>query len=125
MRSGTTLLLLSMMVYLLSGCNRNATEKKGICYSFDIRQCQTDLFASAVDVGGEKSARETEMKKWLEGKNIAVSSIELTLNFHEGVCEACDMCPTHDRYFITSSSIISEALSSDLRLLNLERITCD
>ncbi len=125
MRSGTRLLLLCMIMYLSTGCNRNVTDKKEVCYSFDIRQCQTDLFASAVDVKADISTREAEMKKWLEEKNISISSINLKTNFHGMVCAACDTCPTQDRYFITTSTTLSDTISTTLRLLNLERISCD
>ncbi|NNL93540.1 MAG: hypothetical protein HKO66_14965, partial [Saprospiraceae bacterium] len=63
------------------------------CYSFDIRQCQTDGFANSVLETSSFTSREAIMKRWLDVNGFVVVELKLELNFHEFVCEACDSCP--------------------------------
>lgn len=89
------------------------------CISFDIRQCQTDLFADEIDENGSQEERENQMTAWLLENSIDVENVKLELNFHEAVCEACDVCPQGDRYFIQYS------LGSSLESLNLLNVTSE
>ncbi|MBT8231907.1 MAG: hypothetical protein KJN84_04735, partial [Bacteroidia bacterium] len=95
------------------------------CYSFDIRQCQTDSFADTVLETSSFTSREANMKRWLDDNGFEVVELKLVLNFHEFVCEACDTCPQGDRYFI---KIVDdgnvEELAEDLRLLSFSNDDC-
>lgn len=93
------------------------------CAGFDIRQCQTDRFAKEVLEYGTRSEREDQMTEWLRSEKINTLAIRLELDHYEVVCEACDMCPTPDRYFIKVDGPIPEL--AGLRLLNFTLIDCD
>lgn len=105
-----------------------ACESKECCsfpdelnYSFDIRSCQTDLFSEAVDENGDLETRQSTMISWLEDNDVNVLTLELKLQHLENVCEACNICPTGDRYFFTSYDDLSEPKIESLKLLNLEK----
>jgi len=116
--------LIFSLLMLLS-CQRIQKEKGGVCYSFDVRQCGTDLFDKEVSATGSKSQRESDMTSWLQGQGLSVVSTSLTENYHELVCEACDVCPQGDRYYIECSDSLDESMKEKLRLLNLEKIPCN
>lgn len=92
------------------------------CASFDIRQCQTDVFADQVSEAGGQAERENQMLAWLKSVNVDVVELKLELNYHAGVCEACDMCPTPDRYVLKINGDIPDL--EKLRLLNFKFIDC-
>ena len=119
------LMLLVSMLMLSCSDNDCCVNIETGCYSFDIRQCQTDGFADAVDIGGSVEARERTMKTWLESQNFEVVDIKLTEGFHEAVCEACDVCPQGDRYFVKIVEIDTVlGLAEELRLLSFEKTDC-
>ena len=91
------------------------------CFSFDIRQCQTDIFASLIPESDSKKNREQKMSEWLESLNFEVDDVLLELNFHEAVCEACNVCPQGDRYFIQLNKTNN---LDNLNLLNLTTEDC-
>ncbi len=70
------------------------------CFSFDIRQCRTDLFAGFVQEDDNIEARQSNMKIWLENQNYKIEDIKLELQVYDAVCQACDVCPTGDRYTV-------------------------
>jgi hypothetical protein len=97
------------------------------CYSFDIRQCQTDEFADEISESESQEERESLMKSWLSDKGFRVEKVKLELDFHDAVCEACHVCPMGDRYFIqvslkgdTSNNVLAEVLE----LLSFEITDC-
>ncbi len=90
------------------------------CYSFDVRSCSTDLFANAVTEDASIGDREQKMIEWLTTENIEVTEIKLVVGFHEAVCEACDICPMGDRYFIGLFEEISLSKAEKLRLLSFQ-----
>ncbi|MBT8191455.1 MAG: hypothetical protein KJO29_13575 [Bacteroidia bacterium] len=103
-------------------CNKDCPQLiDSTCYSFDIRQCQTDSFSDAVPETDTRSDREIKMKAWLESKNIFLEKIRLEISFHDAVCEACHVCPQGDRYFIQE---FGGGNIYDLDLLNLAEETC-
>ncbi|NNE25794.1 MAG: hypothetical protein HKN09_03025 [Saprospiraceae bacterium] len=91
------------------------------CYSFDIRQCQTDAFANVVSENDNVVKREEDLKQWMENQGLFIEDVKLVTNFHEVVCEACHVCPQGDRYYI--KLMFQPALDS-LDLLNLEEADC-
>jgi hypothetical protein len=112
------------MIVMVS-CDKE--DENHICYSFDIRQCQTDLFKDKISENETQENREILMEEWLEEQGLEIESVLLEINFHMAVCEACDVCPQGDRYFIQieDETKHSEILDT-LRLLNLEKDTlCD
>lgn len=104
------------------GCDKEAFESS--CYSFDIRQCQTDGFASEVPESDPVNQREKKMEAWLEDAGYKVEEIKLLVNFHAAVCEACDVCPQGDRYFIRVKDSDDNPDAEELRLLNFEATPC-
>lgn len=111
-------------ILLFSSCRSTAIKSELVvsCAGFDIRQCQTDKFASQIPETGSKKEREEKMLNWLQTNGVKVAEVSLKLDFHEGVCEACDLCPTHDRYFIRIEGVIPDI--SSLRLLNFTPTDC-
>ena len=95
------------------------------CFSFDIRQCQTDLFADDVPESDSQRDREDKMKEWLESKGYDVKKVKLHLNYHDAVCEACHVCPQGDRYFVQKNNSEAEESPETLQLLSYEEISCD
>lgn len=118
-----TLLILFSVLHIC-GCRSNQVTQQAdlLCFSFDVRQCQTDIFVDTVSESADKSDRETKMLNWLSSLQIDVSAVSLSLDYHEGVCDACDMCPTGDRYFVTYQGVLPKM--DGLRLLNFEMIEC-
>lgn len=107
----------------LTSCHKNDNEQ--VCYSFDIRQCQTDLFAQDVPESDSKQLRESRMKQWLEEQGVStIRKITLDLGFHDVVCEACDICPQGDRYYIQLDEDSPAPDAAALRLLNFEEKNC-
>lgn len=104
------------------GCD---VDPDRVCYAFDIRQCDTDVFSEDVSIAGSREAREDDLASWLEAQGIDVISVDLVIGFHQVVCEACDVCPQGDRYFI---EIMDEFTTDELesfRFLNLDKRRCD
>lgn len=87
-------------------------------YSFDVRSCNGDLFSETVSEEGSTEEREVQMKAWLSTQEIEATEVELRLDFLQGVCEACVICPTGDRYFITTSAEVSGKQVGILNFLN-------
>jgi len=95
------------------------------CYSFDIRQCQTDAFADSISENETLEVRESKMHEFLSEKGYAVLEVKLIENFHEAVCEACDSCPQGDRYYIRVNVQPDNTKSAErLRLLSFESDDC-
>jgi len=116
-----------MIIVALTGlafvsCDKE--ELESLCYSFDIRQCQSDGFASDVPESDPVDQRESKMKVWLEDSGYEVEEIKLLVNFHDAVCEACDICPQGDRYFIRVKDSEDNPDAEELRLLNFEETPC-
>lgn len=105
-------------------CNSSDTDDT-YCYSFDIRGCQTDLFADDIPESDTKQERETKLALWLADQGIETTDVSLSIQFHEAVCEACYVCPNGDRYFITSTEEITSAQAVGMDLLSFESVeTC-
>lgn len=117
-------ILLSLILMSFWGCRSNPVQKSPImsCASFDIRQCQTDKFAKTVLESGTQMERASQMKDWLISMNVNAIEVKLDLNFYESVCEACDMCPTPDRYLIQVEGPFQNI--DALKLLNFKILDC-
>ena len=117
------LLFILAFGFLIAGCGDDDCDQliDTGCFSFDIRQCQTDAFAQFVSENDSVEKRENDLKDWLEDQGVFIDEIKLVTNFHEAVCEACHVCPQGDRYFVQMSFQTS---LNDLDLLNLEAADC-
>ena len=115
-------LLFSVFSFLLVSCGE---DKTGVCFSFDIRQCQTDDFAEFVPESDSKSMREDKLKSWMESQGVEIEEVRLSLNFHEAVCEACHVCPQGDRYFVRISDEDDLLAIENLALLSYELLDCN
>ena len=98
-------------------------EKNIICFEFDQRQCAGDEWADLVPINDSKDEREQKMLDYLESKNIEVKEVNLVIEFHEGVCEACFICPEQDRFFVKIAEE-DEAEFTELDLLNSGKVEC-
>lgn len=112
-----------LSVLSLASCEKD--DENTLCYSFDVRQCHTDLFSSDVPESDTKQLREQKMKNWLEDQSYKIKDISLVISFHEAVCEACHVCPQGDRYFIKIADGDDIPDAEDLQLLNFETADCE
>lgn len=119
----STIALLCLVIHIVS-CRSSQLPKSdnAVCFAFDIRQCQTDTFAKEVSEHEPKALRETNMLQWLQSKEVEAVSVDLKIDFYDGVCEACDMCPTPDVYVVNATGPLPEM--DDLRLLNFRIVDC-
>ncbi len=122
------LLFAGMMLslYIINGCCLfdNFDNEDVICFEFDQRQCGTDEWAELVPITDTKSQREVKMIAYLLSKEIVVQEINLVINFHEAVCEACDVCPEADRFFVKVPLADQQAIEA-LELLNGAAVDCN
>lgn len=121
-------LILSLFCIILFSCDSKTANTincdESTCYGFDIRQCGMDIFSDNI-TGTSKEDRELQMQQWLFNQNIS-ADIHLEEMFYESVCEACQVCPEVDRYFVkilNSNSGHVERLE-ELGLFNLELQNC-
>ncbi len=117
----TLLILFSSLILSCKNSDECPQLIESGCFSFDIRQCQTDLFANDVPELDSKEQREQKLKDWFEAQDIIIEEIKLEIGFHDAVCEACDVCPQGDRYFI--QLFLGNQLEA-FNLLNLESEDC-
>ena len=117
------LILFAAISLLLASCGDDDCDQliDTGCFSFDIRQCQTDGFADFVSENDSVEKRENDLKDWMEDQGVFIDEIKLVTNFHEAVCEACHVCPQGDRYFVKMSF---QTTLDSLDLLNLEAADC-
>ena len=121
------IVLISLSSLLFNACSKtdnDGNENEDICYEFDQRQCGTDEWALQVTALGAPTPWETNMKNYLEGKGMSVNEVIIDYNYHEFVCEACDICPMEYRFFVKFDPEDLSILEG-LNLLNLGAINCD
>ncbi len=105
-------------------CSKKASVTKGLCdagscLGFDIRQCNEDVFSSAVNSSGSVEERTAQMTTWLLERSVDVN-VKLVENYYEGVCEACYICPEPHRYFVqVKEGSSKEAIKTKLEELEL------
>lgn len=125
MKKVSVLLIVLLLLTGFSSCEFWTALKNedAVCYEFDQRQCGTDEWAELVPLNDSNSERETKMKAYLITKGIAVIDVKLDPDFHEAVCEACDVCPEEGRFFV---KFVGEDLQEfeALMLLNSAAIDC-
>lgn len=114
-----------LLITGLSSCEFLSSLKNDdvVCYEFDQRQCGTDEWAELVPKSDSTSVRESKMKHYLFTKGIAVIAVKLVPGYHEFVCEACDVCPEADRFFVR---IVGDDLQDfeALEFLNSAAVDC-
>ena len=117
------LIIAPLLCFIILSCDKDDNNR--VCYSFDVRQCQTDEFADSVPESESEEMRELKMKQWLDDEGFDVKEVKLVLDFHNAVCEACDTCPQGDRYYIQVTNADENPDVSTLRLLNYVEVSCD
>lgn len=110
-----------LVILLCSNCSstKSPSNNSETCFSFDIRQCQTDLFANRLPTNSNEKEFHQAMQSWFEEQGLNVIDIKIVFNYHEFVCEACDVCPTGDRFYVKIDQDSTSALNT-FNLLNLE-----
>ena len=116
-------MMILFLIAMTISCDKE--DEGNYCFSFDIRQCQTDHFASDVPESDSKELREEKLQNWLEAQGIEVTDVKLDLNYHEAVCEACHVCPQGDRYFVRHVNEIDESVLESMDLLSYEELDCE
>lgn len=113
---------LVVVTMMFISCGKS--DEAQVCFSFDIRQCQTDNFAADIPESDSKEYRENKLKSWLSQQDLDVNDVKLEIAFHDGVCEACHVCPQGDRYFVSLNDEEDLTKAEALELLNYETIDC-
>ena len=93
------------------------------CFSFDERQCRTDPWAENQEFNVDLETLEQEISDYLKDNGVDIVDVEIDPNYHDAVCEACHVCPSGKRIFISTSSDEMQQLNS-IDLLSLEKIEC-
>ena len=112
------LTILTIFFYL--SCSDDCCPDPEFSYGFDIRQCAADLFANDVSETATIEEREADMHQWLANQDVVIGSVTLSVGFYDAVCEACDVCPMGDRYFIKTYNEFTLEKAEELRLLNFK-----
>ncbi|GLR16618.1 hypothetical protein [Portibacter lacus] len=117
-------LSLFLLVNLCFQCDCDNDDLEDVsCFEFDQRQCAGDEWANEIPISDTEEVREQKMKTYLESKDIEVNSVNLVLNYHDGVCEACYICPEEHRFFVEINKEDQGKLE-ELDLLNLGFSDC-
>ncbi len=116
--------LLFLSLIILFSCGEDCPQLiDSYCFSFDVRTCQGDLFSDEVDISDPKDKRESDMRTWLEKNGYAIDDIKLVLDYTTGDCEACNVCPMGDRYFVQANGPTITSYE-EMQLLNVETEDC-
>jgi len=83
----------------------------------------TDPWAEKIPLDISNLQKRERMMEYLEFKGIETIRVSLKPNFHENVCEACDICPYEHRFFMEINDKNTLKLKR-LKLLNLEECDC-
>ncbi len=110
------------MIFFLVSCSDDDTED--LCFSFDERQCQTDLWAPGLPSDPSIQDKMDEIESYLQGEGILIKDISVDSTYHQVVCEACHVCPLGPRFYIKTSDLLEQDLLR-FDFLNLETIDCD
>lgn len=104
----TVAIIMTLSLGMLIGCTKSSDKEENICYSFDKRQCDTDPWVSdaAIDM-------PTKVRDYLQSKSITVKSISVNMNYHEAVCEACNICPVGPRIYVSINSEDEQKLKEE------------
>jgi len=117
-----------LMCLFFGACTTTTTSvnpQTFVCYGFDVRQCQADIFASAV-TASSVAGRSDQMKDWLQNQGLEIGRVIVIEDFYDTVCEACTICPETFRFFV---QVEDDATSAEmdiqrLELFNLEEVNC-
>ena len=99
------------------------TLKDKICISFDVRQCQGDPWADQIDLNTDVNSQIHQYARYFESVDLQTAEININLDYHQIVCEACFVCPQGPRIFLKIDSSDFPIIQS-LTPLNLERLDC-
>jgi hypothetical protein len=113
--------LLFAIVTILA-CNENDADTT--CYSFDERQCHTDVWKDAANPPSSEASSISQLTAYLSDRNIEVADVTFDPNFYDAVCEACHVCPSGTRIFVKVRET-GVTKMSDLDLLNSESADCN
>ena len=111
-----------MMIFFLASCSDEDTQE--FCFSFDERQCQTDLWAAGIHSDASIQDKMDKIESYFLVEGILIKDISVDSTYHQAVCEACHVCPLGPRFFIKTSDLLEQDLAQ-FYLLNLELIDCD
>ncbi|MCB0657754.1 MAG: hypothetical protein KDC57_16530 [Saprospiraceae bacterium] len=109
------LILLTLSAILFRCSKTNSCQE----LSFDERQCGSDSFLSA----GSDDEKLVQARDYLQAQGIDVIASDYDPNFHDAVCQSCDVCPTSLRFFFEVKPLEASDLN-DLDLLNAEIGSC-
>lgn len=110
----TGIFVTSILAVILSSCSSNDDK---LCYFFDERQCASDEWITLGSGAVTDKEKIESLKSYLSSQNVPVIKIDIDPNYHEIVCEACGVCPSGPRYYVSIEEGSQNALS-DLDLLN-------
>jgi len=107
------LVVFSILLFIISSCKtQDQNLEKGVCFSFDERQCGVDPFTA---IGASNTVKENNLRDYLSKNGVELMQFKFVEQFHEIVCEACTICPEQHRFFIK----ISESNVVKIESLNL------
>jgi hypothetical protein len=109
----TAFIIIAFVITLLS-CTGDDSK---LCFSFDERQCAVDGWITLGSGSVTNEEKIESLKTYLSSQNVSIIKIEIDPNYHEIVCEACGVCPSGPRYYVSIEESSQNALS-DLDLLN-------
>ena len=92
------------------------------CFGFDQRQCDVDDFAAFIQSNSQEDLF-SGISTYLSNQNIDIQHIRIDMDFHENVCEACEICPKHHRFFVSIPNGDVPKLEA-LQLFNLVSVSC-
>jgi hypothetical protein len=119
---------LVLFIICISSCfSCDKSEESSLtesCFFFDQRQCAGDEWAGLISEKDSWEEREIAMKTYLQSKDIIVIDLYIDSLFHEGVCEACYVCPEQHRIFVKIEES-NMSILKDLDLLNFGSGFCE
>ena len=111
---------IAIMLLIITACGEDETD---LCFSFDERSCQTDLWMEGADMSASLDDRITLIDNYFTNAGLTPGRVIVDEDFHDVVCQACDVCPNGPRFFVSIRGAEAEDLDQ-FRLLNLEIISC-
>jgi hypothetical protein len=114
---------LFILLLACTGTRSVGPSQDVVCLFFDERQCAADEFAKLYPAGAPLETRSVAVERYLEGLDVRVMEIKVQPDFHDTVCEACDVCPELHRYFVKTDST-GYRIVSQQGLLNFGQVNC-
>lgn len=114
-------LFVPILVIAMFSCEDN---DESFCFSFDERQCATDIWKDDMNLSLTEAQKITALTDALQDLGIEVKEVNIDPNFHDAVCEACHVCPTGMRFYVKVSSDPGQKIES-LELLDYKVEACN